>query len=121
MESVQGHSLGYRAFGNDYSVEYEPRQRVGFCCQRCGRNFEIPFSAEAEIPNQWRCAFCGDVGLRIGISPDEHLSNHDEKISGKTPFEMLLERRSREELEAILDERLAYLRARRGTVEFDVP
>lgn len=119
MESVQGHSLGNRTFGNDYSVEYEPRQRVGFSCQRCGSRFEVPFAADAELPSQWRCTSCGDIGVRVGLSPDELVAESDEKPMGKTPFEMLLERRSREELEAILDERLAYLRARRGTDGFD--
>lgn len=119
MESVQGHSLGNRTFGNDYSAEYEPRRRVSFSCQRCARSFEVPFAADAEIPTQWRCTSCGDVGVRVGLAPDELVTENEDKSTGKTPFEMLLERRSREELEAILDERLAYLRARRGTDGFD--
>jgi len=119
MESIRGHSIGNRSLGFEFSTEYEPRSSVQFSCSQCDSAFSIVFAADAEIPRSWRCAKCGGTGLRHGLSADFAPPENDERTVGKSPFEMLLERRSREELETILDERLAYLRARRGTDEFD--
>jgi hypothetical protein len=42
------------------------------------------------------------------------LEESDQKAA-RTHWDMLLERRSRDELEELLEDRLAYLRARRGS------
>jgi RNA polymerase-binding protein len=55
----------------------------------------------------WECRTCGQTAIRVdGSVPDEKPVK-----PARTHWDMLLERRSREELEEILAERLAVLRA----------
>jgi hypothetical protein len=76
----------------------------------------LMFSADAEPPQTWECRSCGaEAVLRVDgqtITPDAT----DEKVA-RTHWDMLLERRSRAELEELLEERLAFIRARRGAGE----
>lgn len=110
-DAIRGNSLRTTSLVSDSGVELEDRQLVSYQCTHCSSVLSIPFSVEAEVPDQWSCTRCGHDAWKEGVTPvveEEH-----ERV-GKTPFEMLLERRSRDELEEILNERLSYLRARRG-------
>ena len=69
---------------------------------------ELPFSVEAEIPPTWECR-CGDDALLQGGEPPELKPVKP----ARTHWDMLLERRSFDELQVLLDERLAI---RRGEV-----
>jgi len=109
-DAIRGNSLRTSSLISDSGVELEGRQLVSYHCSNCSAVLAIPFALEAELPDHWSCTRCGHEAWREGVTPV--VEEHDRV--GKTPFEMLLERRSREELEEILNERLTYLRARRG-------
>jgi hypothetical protein len=112
-EPIRGHSLSSASLMTDAGVELEARQVVSYQCSKCDSVLSIPFALEADVPDHWTCSRCGNDAWRDGA---DRTSVAPEKV-GKTPFEMLLERRSREELEEILQERLSYLRSRRGLVD----
>lgn len=107
--ALRGSRLGAQSYETDLGVEMAPRQSVTYDCPRNHR-FTIPFSLEADVPEVWECTVCGSEALRVdGTRP--------EPKSGKPPrthWDMLLERRSIPELEELLEERLALLRASRG-------
>lgn len=71
------------------------------------------FAAEAEAPETWECRSCGDAATLMVDSKPVVVARGEDKAP-RTHWDMLLERRSRAELEELLEERLAYLRARRG-------
>jgi hypothetical protein len=70
----------------------------------------VPFADDAEIPDEWECRN-GHVGNRIDAEPS------GPKKVGKpvrTHWDMLLERRTIEDLDKLLNERLAVIKSRRG-------
>jgi hypothetical protein len=70
----------------------------------------LPFSIEADIPPTWECRCGASARLLNGESvPDAKPARPP-----RTHWDMLLERRSIPELEELLAERLALLRASRG-------
>ena len=105
--SLRGTQLGSRSLETEEGVEPAPRQMVEFECED-GTRFKVPFSIEAEVPSTWDSGIHG-VGVRVGVNepdgePVKHVRSH---------WDMLLERRSMEDLEEVLAERLELLRARR--------
>jgi hypothetical protein len=76
------------------------------------------FAAEAEIPQTWQCKSCANDGILLADGKEVVLENVEDKTP-RSHWEMLLERRSRDELEEILQERLEYIRARRKAGEAD--
>lgn len=73
------------------------------------------FSAEAEIPLRWECRTCGQLAVRLGAEDEAEEHPAVEHVQGgRTPWEMLLERRSLPELEVLLQDRLDWLRTRRS-------
>ncbi len=71
------------------------------------------FSADAEAPDEWECKHCSQTATRVVDGGPVVVDHSDEKIA-RTHWDMLLERRTRAELEELLEERLTYLRERRG-------
>ena len=105
--ALRGSRLGATSYETDRDIELAPRQVVEYACPK-GHRFHVPFSAEAEeVPVVWECRVCGNVALRAD-NPEQ-----DDKRAkpARTHWDMLMERRTREELEEILAERLAVLRA----------
>lgn len=81
------------------------RQITAYLCED-GHKTELPFSVEAEIPGTWECR-CGKLGKLVdGPEPDLKPAKHV-----RTHWDMLLERRSVEDLQVLLDERLELLRS----------
>jgi hypothetical protein len=107
--ALRGSRLGAQSYETDEGVEVAPRQDVAYECGR-GHRFSVPFSVEAEVPATWECRVCGAEALRVdGDRPEP------KKIKApRTHWDMLLERRSVGELEALLTERLELLRASGG-------
>jgi hypothetical protein len=79
-----------------------------------GGTFSVTFSADAEIPERWTSAKTGQEGQLLEEDGTLTVSQVKEAKPARTHWDMLLERRSRAELEELLEERLQYLRARRG-------
>ena len=105
--ALRGSRLGATSYETDRDIELAPRQVVQYVCPK-GHSFHVPFSAEAEeLPVVWECRVCGNVALRAdNPEPDDKRAK-----PARTHWDMLMERRTREELEEILAERLAVLRA----------
>ena len=69
----------------------------------------VPFAAEAELPATWECRICGAMAsAATGESPSP------KKVKPpRSHWDMLMERRTVEDLEAVLAERLEVIRERR--------
>jgi rubredoxin len=108
---LRGSRLGTTSYETDRDTDLAPRQDVSYDCPR-GHVTAVPMSSEAELPSTWECRVCGATALlRDGAAP--------EAKKGKTPrthWDMLLERRSIEDLEEVLAERLAELHRRTAPV-----
>lgn len=103
--TLRGARLGGQSFEDERGIEFAARQQVGYKCPQ-GHEFEITMSVEADIPANWECPRCGELGLSIdGIKPEEKATK-----PARTHWDMLLERRSMDELENILSERIELLR-----------
>jgi hypothetical protein len=86
---------------------------VGYRCP-AGHHFELRFAAEADaLPPTWACRRCGDDARTDDAAVGEPVLTRAEQYAlrpRKTHSDMLHERRTMAELEALLDERLALLR-----------
>lgn len=106
--SLRGMRLGAQSMETEAGVEPAPRQRVEYRCAD-GEQVFVMFSTEAEIPPTWVSKTGKEALLVNGEKPD---TSNDKPI--RTHWDMLLERRSVDELEQILKDRLDKLRAARG-------
>jgi hypothetical protein len=107
--SVTVPGLGSKSFERGENVELAPRRSLGFRCP-VGHPFEIVFAEEAAMPLEWDCPRCGATSVRTDGS--ERAAIDTKPV--RTHWDMLRERRSIAELEALLAERLAMLRS--GTI-----
>lgn len=98
--------LGSQSMETEAGVEPAPRQRVEYRTEDGERVFVI-FAAEAEIPPTWTAKSGKEAVLVDGSKPD---ASHEKPV--RTHWDMLLERRSMEELEQTLQQRLEYYRER---------
>jgi hypothetical protein len=71
------------------------------------------------MPESWQCKSCSEFGTLLRDGKPITLSIPELKTS-KSHWDMLLERRSKVELEVILKERLAYIKARRKAGKADI-
>jgi rubredoxin len=107
--SLRGSRLGATSYETDFGIELAPREDVSYDCPT-GHTTTVPFSAEADIPARWECRVCGAIALRRdGVIPDEKAGK-----PARTHWDMLLERRTLDDLEVVLQERLTLLRSARG-------
>ncbi|MQA96757.1 MAG: hypothetical protein GEV11_19730 [Streptosporangiales bacterium] len=106
--ALRGTRLGATSYENDRNTDLAPRQDVTYNCPR-GHRFAVPFAAEAELPMTWECRFCGATALMV----DGEIPQAKKAKPARTHWDMLLERRSIEDLEEVLEERLALLRDQR--------
>ncbi|MBV1850625.1 RNA polymerase-binding protein RbpA [Catellatospora tritici] len=99
-------SLGH---GYTRGMEAAARQTREFRCAN-GHLFELHFAVDIDVPSAWDCKFDGSVARLVGGPEPVALDG----TGRRTPWDMLLERRSIEDLEVLLAERLAVARAKRG-------
>lgn len=111
--SLRGVRIGAQSLQSEEGVVFSPRAKSSYQLED-GTTFDVMFAADAEIPQEWEDPKTGQVGRLLDAKgkPVE-LDDSDEKAA-RTHWDMLLERRTRAELEVILEERLQYLRERRG-------
>lgn len=103
--ALRGSGLGSKSHADPSGVELAPRQEIGFDCPK-GHHFTIVFAEEAELPTAWECPRCGESSRRSdGVEPETK-----ETKTPRTHWDMLRERRSIEELEELLAERLDEIR-----------
>ena len=110
--SLRGSRLGSVSYETERNTAPIERQYAEYRCAQ-GHLVTVPFAAEAEIPSTWECRVCGATALlRDGAQPEEKKGK-----PARTHWDMLLERRSTEELEEVLAERLAVLHDHQGKVK----
>lgn len=103
--ALRGTRLGGLSYETDEGVRFAERQAVCYDCS-CGTTIELPFSIEAEIPAVWECRCGAEALLRGGQWPEKKPQKPQ-----RTHWDMLLERRSIDELEELLEESLGKLRS----------
>lgn len=81
-----------------------------------GERFVVTFAADADAPEVWDSPRTGDEGRLLDEDGEFVPYEPPEQKPQRTHWDMLLERRTREELEEVLQVRLDYLRERRGTL-----
>ena len=111
-EVMRGMRLGAQSLESDQGVELSSRKSVQFICPS-DHNFEVVFSADAELPDTWECKKCDAIGIRQENGKSISLAASDAEAA-RTHYDMVLERRSRDELEDLLAEVLADMRKRRS-------
>jgi hypothetical protein len=107
--ALRGSRLGAVSYENDQSTELAERQLGHYSCPN-GHHFDVTFSVEADVPASWECKFCGVQALRDD-GPEAKPANAK---PGRSHWDMLLERRTIAELEALLEERLELMRGSHG-------
>ena len=106
---LRGSRLGAVSYETDRDHDLAPRRSVRYACPK-GHDFEVPFADDAEPPAVWECRLHGVESKIIdGSDPEPKKAKPP-----RTHWDMLLERRTLAELDDILNERLAEIRARRG-------
>lgn len=111
--SLRGMRLGAQSLQSDVGVTFSPRKKSTYQVED-GSTFEVTFSADAEVPELWASPKSGQEGhLLADDGQPVPLTRSQSKVP-RTHWDMLLERRTRAELEELLQERLDHLRARRG-------
>ena len=99
--SLRGMSIGAKSLESDDNVDFAARNDVAYVCPK-GHRTILPFAEGAEIPDEWECR-CGSVAHREG--DDDGEADEITKPT-RTQWDMLLERRSEDELKKLLDKRL---------------
>ena len=108
---MRGSRLGAVSYETDRHRDLAPRQ---IACYRTknGEEFEMPFADDAQVPGTWLCR----NGLKGTLIEGGDLAEPKKVKVPKTPWDRLRERRSIEELEELLNERLEIIRSlRRGS------
>ena len=103
--SMRGTRLGAQSLESESGVEPAARQDITYLCPN-GHSVVVPLSVEADIPALWECR-CGAQALREDAERPEAKAVKP----ARTHWDMLMERRTTAELEALLEERLALLRS----------
>ncbi|GAB3706174.1 RNA polymerase-binding protein RbpA [Corynebacterium nasicanis] len=104
---LRGSRMGAVSYETDRDHDLAPRQMVKYRTEN-GEIYEVPFADDAEIPEEWMCKN-GQLGTLV---EGEGVESKPVKPP-RTHWDMLLERRSLEELDVLLEERIELLRKRR--------
>src|SRR5947209_2479655 len=104
---LRGSRLGAVSYETDRNHDLAPRQVARYRTDN-GEEFDVPFADDAEIPGTWLCRNGMEGTLIEGDLPEP------KKVKPpRTHWHMLLERRSVEELDELLKERLDLIKTRR--------
>ena len=110
--SLRGMRLGAQSMQSEEGVEFSPRKRAVYRTVD-GTSFEVVFAAEAEVPDMWESPRTGQEGRLVGEDGELVEQEAVDTTATRTHWDMLLERRSIEDLEELLNERLELLRSGR--------
>ncbi|MEY2915926.1 MAG: hypothetical protein RL454_855 [Actinomycetota bacterium] len=115
QSTMRGMRLGANSLESEVNVRFEARTKQAYECA-LGHRSELNFAADAEVPETWECKVCSKEAVLLidGVKVDPTL--HEEKIP-RSHWQMLLERRTIDELQVLLDEQLANLQARRAAAK----
>lgn len=118
QQTMRGIRLGSQSLESEVGVEYSPRTTYNFLCPN-SHSSEVVFAQDADLPESWQCKSCPELGTLLKDGKPITLSIGEIKTP-KSHWDMLLERRTKVDLELILKERLSYIRARRKAGKADV-
>ncbi len=106
---MRGSRLGSVSYETDRNRSPAARQIARYRTEN-GEEFDIPFAEDAEvIPGTWLCR----NGMEGTLIEGGELAEPKQVKVPRTPWDMLRERRSIEELEELLKERLEIIKSRR--------
>ena len=111
--TLRGMRLGSQSMQTEEGVEFAERQRAQYRTPD-GEVFDVIFAADAELPDVWESPKSGREGVLLAPDGTPVDVEVGDAKPARTHWDMLLERRTRDELEELLQERLELLRARRG-------
>lgn len=111
--NLRGMRLGSQSLQSEEGVEFVSRRKSVYRTAD-GATFEVTFAADAEVPEVWESPKSGQEGRLVAEDGTLVETEQVETKAARTHWDMLLERRTRPELEELLQERLTLLRARRG-------
>jgi thioesterase domain-containing protein len=106
---MRGSRLGAVSYETDRNHDLAPRQTARYRTKN-GEEFEVPFADDVAVPGTWVCRN-GMEGTLIDEGGD--LAEPKKVKVPRTHWDMLRERRSIEELEELLKERLEIINSRR--------
>ncbi len=111
--ALRGMQIGSKSLESEEGVVFADRFEAKYVCAN-GHDFVIAMAADAEPPATWECR-CGEFAELVG----DPVVEEDAKAvkPQRTHWDMLLERRSLEELEQLLQEQLEAFRS--GELIFD--
>ena len=109
--TMRGMRLGAQSLETESGVSFAQRIEHTYLCPNQHES-KVVFAADAEVPELWQCRKCSEQGSLVVAGKHNILDSSSDR-PGRSHWEMLVERRTEKELEAILKERIAYIRARR--------
>ena len=105
---MRGSRLGAVSYETDRTHNLAPRQIARYRTEN-GEEFDVPFADDAEIPDAWGCR----NGMEGRLIEGGEVAEPKKVKVPRTPWDMLRERRSIEQLEELLKERLDIIKAQR--------
>lgn len=112
QQTMRGMRLGTTSLESEVGVSFSERSKHVFQCA-ADHKTEVVFAAEAELPDTWQCRICSQSAVRLADGKGM-VAQLEPEAAPRSHWEMLLERRTREELEELLAERIEYIRSRRA-------
>ena len=109
--AIRGSRVGAGPMGERERGESAPRQWISFFCAN-GHETTPAFAMEAPVPETWDCPRCGFPAGRESAAPPAAPRNEPYK----THLAYVKERRSDADGNAILEEALQKVKARRGEI-----
>ena len=107
---MRGSRLGAVSYETDRNHDLAARKTARYRTKN-GDEFDMPFAIDAQVPGTWQCRNGMEGTLIEGGDPAE-----PKKVKvPRTHWDMLRERRSIEELEELLNERLEVIKSRRSS------
>src|SRR3974377_332661 len=106
--SRRGSRLGAVSYETDRNRDLAPRQIARYRTEN-GEEFEVPFADDAQIPGTWECR----NGMEGKLIEGGELAEPKKVKGPRNTCDMLRERRSIEQLEELLKERLEIINSRR--------
>jgi hypothetical protein len=108
---MRGSRLGAVSYETNRNHDLAPRQIARYRTDN-GDEFEMPFAHDAAVPGTWLCR----NGMEGTLVEGDDVAEPKKTKATRTPWDMLRERRSIEELDELLKERLEIIKSdrRRG-------
>lgn len=100
--SLRGMSIGAKSLESDDNVDFAARRDVTYVCPQ-GHKTILPLAADVDAPESWECR-CGNIAHREDTEEQEE--SDDLAKPQRTHWDMLMERRTTQELAALLEKRL---------------